>query len=202
MSVCIETATTTPSARTGARALAIAAVVLVALAALGGIVATVAGAPALLGISANRAGPGIGDAVRTPFGTIAVTEVGQLDGVTNRALGGASHGVGGLVDSGHITIQTTIALANDTSGPVLVRAKEFRLRATRGRRTEYLSAEGGDLPNNVLTPRTGLSGHLDFTAVRQTADLALVYTQPGHAPIVIDVGKSTAQPRAPGDHTH
>jgi hypothetical protein len=188
----------------GARALGWLVVVVILVGATVGLAASLAGRSEVLeGASTQPSGYRIGDAAETAFGTVTVTEVGQVNGVTHRALSGSTHGVKGYVDAKHLTIQAAITLTNGSSTRFSYTEQQFRLRVTRAGRSRLVSASGGDLPDTPLTPHSGLAGHLDFTIARARAQLALVFKPSGHGrPIVIQLGRSTFDPRAPGDHVH
>jgi hypothetical protein len=196
--------TTTRKRQVGARALAWLVVVVVLVGAFVGVAATLMGQSGVLGgHSTEGTGYHVGDHAETPFGTVTVTEVGQVNGVTHRALSGATHGVQGYVDAEHLTIQTAITLTNGSKSHVAYSEQQFRLRITRAGRTWFRSASGGDLPDTPLAPHSGLAGHLDFTIRRTRATLALVFDPPGRGgPIVIKLGRSVFDPRAPGQHIH
>lgn len=190
--------------RVSARALAWLVVVVVLVATIAGFAVTLSGRTGAIGnTSSAPSGYGVGDPAATTFGTVTVTEVGQVDGVTHRALSGATHGVKGYVDSKHLTIQTAIRLNNGSKTPFGYTETQFRLRVTRAGHSSYRSANGGDLADTLLAPHAGLAGHLDFTISRARAQLALVFKPSGRGgPIVIQLGQSVFDPRAPGDHIH
>jgi hypothetical protein len=134
-------------------------------------------------------GYGISDDVPTSFGIVAVEYIRAVDGVTHRALNGASHGVSGLVDGDHAQIQTAVAITNTTAAPITYTSKQFKLLVTKAGKTTVQDPSGGDLPDMRIMPRAGIEGHLSFVVPRSGARLALQFTDPGQAvPIVIDLG--------------
>lgn len=144
----------------------------------------------------------IGDDVSSSFGVVAVEFVRSVDGVSSRALAGASHGVSGLVDSSHRQIQVAVAVTNRSEHPINQKAKQFTLLVRQGGKTQALKPAAGDLPDMRIQPHAGIEGHLDFTLPRKTAQLTLLYRDPGrHQPIVIDLGSSSAKPASP-EHDH
>ncbi|MCW2598861.1 MAG: hypothetical protein JWM02_690 [Frankiales bacterium] len=145
----------------------------------------------------------IGDDVRTSFGVVAVEFVRNVDGVTNRALAGASHGVSGLVDSSHVQIQAAVALTNRGDRPLAYSSTQFTLLVTAKGKTTSQVPTGGDLPNMRILPNAGIEGHLDFTVPRVPVRLTLLFRDPGRtAPIVIDLGTTTPTAGAPDSHQH
>lgn len=153
--------------------------------------------------TSDRSRYGVGDSAVAPFGAIQVTDVGEVDGVTHRALAGATHGVKSYVDGAHATVQTTLRLANSSDSTFTYRETQFRLRVTRNGKTSLFGADGGNLPDTVIAPHTDVAGHLDFTIRRAPAELALVFTPARHTgPIVIDLGRAAFDARAPGGHVH
>ncbi|MDQ1619455.1 MAG: hypothetical protein QOE19_2024 [Actinomycetota bacterium] len=144
----------------------------------------------------------IGDDVSSSFGVVAVEFVRSVDGVTSRALAGASHGVSGLVDASHQQIQVAVAVTNRSERPLQHSAQQFTLLVTQGGTTRALKPAAGDLPDMRIQPHAGVEGHLDFTLPRQRVHLALQYRDPGRdQPIVIDLGDYSA-PRVRPAHNH
>jgi hypothetical protein len=180
----------------------------------GWLVVAIASTTAVLGVllsvramipaaSQHRSGPfSIGDDVPTSFGIVAVEFVRSVDGVTHRALAGASHGVSGLVGDGKQQIQVAVALTNRGKQPMTYSVRQFQLRATIKGKTSLLPATAGDLPDGRILPDAGIEGHLDFTLPAAEATMTLVFHDPGRSgPVVIDLGRITTT--APGAvHTH
>jgi hypothetical protein len=153
------------------------------------------------GAAGGPGGYGITDPVPTSFGTVGVEFVRAVDGVTNRALKGGSHGVSGLVDPEHAQIQTAVSLTNDLDTPFAFKTSQFRLLVTANGKTAAQSASSGDLPNSRILPHAGIQGHLSFVVPRTGAQLALEFTDPGRAkPVVIQLGEAEFGPRAAGSH--
>lgn len=183
------TVITAPAQSTRARVLAVMVVAAVLAATLVGAVTTFARPQALGGRATTSSAHHINDDVRTSFGIVAVEFVRQVDGLTHRALSGATHGVSGLVDSGHAQIQVAVAITNRTEAPIRYTSDQFRLRITSKGKTRLQNIKGGDLPDARVLPHAGIEGHLDFTVPRRHASLALLFDDPGRAdPIVIDLG--------------
>ena len=186
-----------------ARLVAWSVVALVLMIATAGLVTMVVDGSASLPGASGRTGYAVGDVAAVPLGQIQVVEVGEVDGVTHRALAGATHGVKSYVDGDHATIQTSLRLTNSSSSLLSYRETQFQLRVTRRGKSTLVGVGAGNLPDTVMTPHSDLAGHLDFTILRRAADLALVYTPAGRArPIVIDLGRTAFDSRAPGGHVH
>lgn len=131
----------------------------------------------------------IGDDVPTSFGIVAVEFVRGVDGVSHRALAGASHGVSGYVHAGQQQIQVAVALTNTGKVPLSYTVRQFRLRITARKKTTVLHATSGDLPDGRVLPAAGIEGHLDFTVPAVTAAMSLTFDDPGRAtPITINLG--------------
>jgi hypothetical protein len=153
-------------------------------------------------VRAGAGGHHISDDVPTSFGIVAVEYVRSVDGVTHRALNGASHGVSGLVDGDHAQIQTAVAITNRTKAPITYSSKQFKLLITSKGTTTAEDPSGGDLPDMRILPHAGIEGHLSFVVPRSGARLALRFTDPGKAvPIVIDLGAADFT-RTGNTHTH
>jgi hypothetical protein len=180
----------------------------------GWLVVAIAGTAALLGVlvsvrtlmpdsSQHRSGGfSIGDDVPTSFGIVAVEFVRSVDGVTHRALAGASHGVSGLVGDGKQQIQVAVALTNRGKQPMTYSVRQFQLAATFNGKTTLLPATAGDLPDGRILPDAGIEGHLDFTLPAADATMSLVFHDAGRsAPVVIALGRITAAVPGPV-HSH
>ena len=122
------------------RALAWLLVVLVVLSAAIGLGAAVSNRPELLGEPSDPGGYGVGDAAPAPFGTVRVTDVGTLDGVTHGALAGATRGVKSYVDGAHATVQATLRVDNTSAHRSTLRVDQFRLRVTARREVDSSGA--------------------------------------------------------------
>lgn len=181
---------------------------------LGWLVVAMASAAAVLGVLLSArafmpaqshqraAGFGIGDDVPTSFGIVAVEFVRTVDGVTHRALAGATHGVPGLVGNGKQQIQVAVALTNRGKQPLAYSVRQFQLRATVKGKTTTLQATAGDLPDGRILPDAGIEGHLDFTLPAADATMSLAFHDAGRsAPVVIKLGKIAAKNTGPG-HSH
>jgi hypothetical protein len=145
----------------------------------------------------------INDPVPTSFGTVGVEFVRSVDGLTHRALSGATHGVSGLVDEDHAQIQTAVSLTNDLNKPIDFTTKQFRLLVIAGGKTTAQAPSSGDLPNTRVLPHAGIQGHLSFVVPRSGARLQLEFADPGSAkPIVIELGNAAFGPQPDTSHSH
>ena len=189
--------------RARTRALAWVLVVLVVLSAAIGLGAAVSNRPELLGEQSDPSEYGVGDAVPATFGTVRVTDVATVGGVTHRALAGATHGVKSNVDGAHATVRATLRVSNTSAHRSTLRVDQFLLRVTSDGKTTFRRPDGGNLPDTALSGNTGMAGHLDFTIPRNGDRLALVVTPAGPSgPVVIDLGRAAFGARAPGGHQH
>ena len=127
--------------RARTRALAWVLVVLVVLSAAIGLGAAVSNRPELLGEQSDPSEYGVGDAVPATFGTVRVTDVATVGGVTHRALAGATHGAKSNVDGAHATVQATLRVSNTSAHRSTLRVDQFLLRVTQ-RREDDLPAAG------------------------------------------------------------
>jgi len=145
---------------------------------------------------------GIGDDVPTSFGIVAVEFVRNVDGVSHRALAGATHGVSGYVEAGKQQVQVAVALTNRGKYPLAYAVRQFQLRVTVKGKTTLLRATAGDLPDGRILPDAGIEGHLDFTLPAADALASLLFHDAGaKAPVVIHLG--TIAVTAPGAvHSH
>ena len=184
-------------------ALAWLLVVLVVLSAAIGLGAAVSNRPELPGEPSDPGEYRVGDAAPATFGSVRVTDVGTLGGVTHGALAGATRGVKSYVDGAHATVRATLRVDNTSAHRSTLRVDQFRLRVTGGGKTLLRRPDGGNLSDTTLPEHSGLSGHLDFTIPRKGARLALVVTPAGPSgPVVIDLGRAAFGARAPGGPQH
>ena len=144
----------------------------------------------------------IGDDVPTSFGVVAVEFVRSVDGVTHRAVAGATHGVSGFVGEGQQQIQVAVALTNRGRQPLAYTVRQFQVRATIKGKTTVLTATAGDLPDGRILPDAGIEGHLDFTLPSADATMSLIFHDTGStSPVLIDLGTIAAT--APAQvHSH
>lgn len=197
------TVTALPVGSIRSRALSIVVVTAVMVAAVVSVATSFVRPESLGGRPSGGAVHRISDDVSTSFGIVAVEFVRQIDGVTHRSLAGASHGVSGLVTSGHAQIQVAVAITNRTELPIEYTSDQFRLRITRNGKSTVQKIRGGDLPDARVLPHAGIEGHLDFTVPRRNATLALLFNDLGRSePIVIDLGPADfSASRGTSEHT-
>lgn len=144
----------------------------------------------------------IGDDVETSFGIVAVEYVRSLEGVSSRALAGASHGVAGLVDNQHAQIQAALAVTNRISKPLSFTVDQVHLRVQQRGRTTVLEPVTGDIPNTRVLSNAGIEGHLDFVVPKKGARFTLEFDDPARSePVLINLGKIDFSPMGSG-HEH
>lgn len=146
----------------------------------------------------------IGDDVKTSFGVVAVEYIRSLEGVSSRSLGGATHGVPGLVDPQHVQIQAALSVTNRSVAPLLFSLTQVRLRVTAADRITVLKPVTGDIPDTRVLANAAIEGHIDFVIPRKPAQLTLEFDDPGRGdPILIDLGTPDLPPVAGGhEHSH
>jgi hypothetical protein len=182
-----------PAAR-AAVALGALGTLVVAAAVVGVVVAIrVLGAGPHVHAVANASGPfGIGDDVPVSFGFIAVEHAEKVKGLTAKQLGGATHGIGGLVRGDQALIDASVTLTNTTAKPLRYDPRQFRLVARRGSRAGKPSgAVHADIRPGVLQPDAAIDARLTFVTPRAGAQLSMTFDDPAAAkPVVIDLGRS------------
>ena len=144
--------------RARTRALAWVLVVLVVLSAAIGLGAAVSNRPELLGEQSDPSEYGVGDAVPATFGTVRVTDVATVGGVTHRALAGATPGANSNVDGAHATVRATLRVSNTSAHRSTLRVDQFLLRVTSDGKTTFRRPDGGNLPDTALSGNTGMAG--------------------------------------------
>jgi hypothetical protein len=130
--------------------------------------------------------PGAAGSVRASFGSLAVTDMRTLPGLTSRALAGVTH-FPSYVPPTAMRVQVPVVLTNALDGPVRYDPEQFRLRA--GSRTTR--ASGGSTLATGLEPGASLEVRLEFVVPRGGSRLRLEFRDPGRLrPIVIDLGRA------------
>jgi hypothetical protein len=166
----------------------------------GGVVATVATlrpAPGSDGSALTGPGPfAVGQAVRTDIGVVRVTNVESLGGLSAQDLGGANHGIAGLVDADQAQVQVTLRLTNDTGSAVKYSPSQITMRSGSDKAVKAMSST---MPESELHAGSSLEGTLGFVASRTGSSLRLEL--PGS--VEVDLGRtdfSTADPSQGHQH--
>lgn len=144
-------------------------------------------------LSAVRSGvPGL---TRTQVGTVEVTGVETLGGLTARDLSSTNHGISHLVAAGQVQVQVTLRITNDTGGPVSYSAGLFRLAAGQ---TAPVAAMSSTLPDGRLGAGVRVEGTLGFVAPADGSVLRLYLPGTDAAVSLSRTGTSAPEP----DHHH
>jgi hypothetical protein len=115
----------------------------------------------------------IGDDIAIGFGTLKVTSVDEIAGLSPEALSGQDHGIGGLVPEGSMEIQASVTLGNSTSAPVRYSSNAFRL-AVAGT-DEMLEPVGSTLGDGDLAAGSSVSGAIRFVVPASGVERVLLY---------------------------
>jgi Domain of unknown function (DUF4352) len=187
---------------------AVLAVVMVALTGASMAVAIIRH-PGAAGVAplADPASPdlGLGQAVRTSFGSLTATEALVNNGLSSEDLGGMSHGVSNLVSTGSSEVNIVVALHNNGSRPIGVDATQFRLLvgsasspAAKSIKATVTTLQAGRLPAGST-----LEARVTFVTPSDGSKFWLQFTDPdGGAPIRIGLGRTSAikAPASTGHH--
>jgi hypothetical protein len=149
--------------------------------------------------AADGAAGRVGEGQRTSFGTVSVLTVDVLEGLDPHALGGASHGVQGLVAAGETQIAVSVRLSNSSDHAVDYSPKQFRLRAPG--QPKPVPATAGSLQPGVLAPGASIDARLAFVTRADGSDQFVEFTDGDASPVRIDVGRTDHRP-VPPVHPH
>jgi hypothetical protein len=171
--------------------------------AVGGVVATVSALGPQPGSDRNAlTGPGpfaVGQSVRTSVGVVRVTNVERLGGLTAQDLGGANHGIAGLVEPDQAQVQVTLRLTNDSTSAVKYSPSQITLRAGSDKAVKAMSST---MPESDLHAGSSLEGTLGFVATRTGSSLRLLLPGDG-GPVAVDLGRTDVSgPDTSGGHQH
>ena len=149
----------------------------------------------------TAAGPyGIASDVRTSFGSIVVGTAQSLPGVPQKALGGASHGIGGYVAPNQVQVQVTVDISNRTRAPIPYSPSQFTLISGKG---APIKLTGSSIKPATLLPDAAVEATLIFVAPRNGQKLQLAFHDRGRVtPFLVDLGRVDTAPKGTDDHTH
>jgi Domain of unknown function (DUF4352) len=144
---------------------------------------------------AAAAGPfRVAQDIPTSFGFVAVEHAEQVKGLTAKALGGATHGIGSFVGRDRSLVQASITLTNTRLEPVQYEPSQFRLVARRAGTVTRHALSHATVRPGTLQPDADVDARLSFVAPRDGSDLSIEFTDPARrAPIVIDLGRRTGR---------
>lgn len=159
------------------------------------------------GIQGHQGAHGIGHAVETSFGVVAVQHAEKLGGLTSQALGGMTHGINGLVTSEKMQVQVSTTITNLSDETVDYSPAQFTLRNDKGKK---VGAFGSSIGPGTLQPDAAVDARITFVVPRKDASFELLFSDPEKSePIVIDLGRfnvardgGPAGGRAGGGHDH
>src|SRR5690242_14639959 len=112
----------------------------------------------------------VGEAVPTSIGTVRVTGVERMSGLTAQDLSNANHGVANLVAEGQAQVQVTLRVTNRTGTTLRYSPGQFGLRVGTLKPVHAMSST---LPKGQLKAGTSLEGTVGFVAARNGSTLAL-----------------------------
>lgn len=138
--------------------------------------------------------PEPGQEVLTSFGTLRVTRVDLIDGLTPEDLAGMTHGIQNLVPADKVQVAASVLLTNRGQRPVdYSPAQQLRVVSSSGAAVEALSGQVAE--TSVLPARASLTTNVSYTAPRDGGELWLEYLDPGRgAPIRVRLGSTDPTP--------
>lgn len=154
--------------------------------------------------------PAVGEAVATTFGSITVTGLETINGLTSEDLGGRVHGVSGLVTAESAAVRLTILVANRSDRVARIVPADFELTldgavAASGPTETSIAAdaviEADAAPGlRAVPPRSSLEATVVFVVPRIAAELTVTYAAPDGEPVAIATGHTTDGPVTAGPH--
>ncbi len=149
---------------------------------------------------------GLGQAIRTSFGSLMAAEALINNGLSSEDMGGMSHGVSGFVGTGSAQVNVVVTLHNTGNRAVGIDATQFTLLVgSKGGvpAGKPIKASGTTLQAGGLAGRASVDARVTFVAPTNGARLWLQFTDPhgGARPIRIELGRTgVAKPAAKAHH--
>jgi hypothetical protein len=148
---------------------------------------------------------GLGQGVRTSFGSLTAAEALVDNGLSSEDLGGMSHGISNLVSTGFAQVNTLVTLTNTSKHPVGIEAKQFLLlKGRNGVPTgKGIKATGTTLHAGELLPGSSVDARVTFITPTDGSALWLQFTDPagGHR-IRISLGQTNVVTAPKAGHQH
>jgi hypothetical protein len=137
-------------------------------------------------------------ASRTSFGSLAVTGVESLGGLSAADVSGMTHGLPGFVSADQEGVVVEVSLVNDSARKVRIEPGEFTL-LVNGRNS---APAGGTIASVVLQPGASLEGRLSFVVPRAAATATLRFDEGNGSVALLDLGLITTGPAPSEDPLH
>ena len=172
------------------------------LLALVGALAVVGAGLAVRTVLASRSNPATsaaGTTVRTSWGTMQVHQSEVVSGLSDRALGGMSHGVQNLVSAGKAQVAVTVTLHNSSSQVVKYDTNQFRLLVGHGSPSSaQIPPLGTSLSAGELRKGGTVEGTVSFVTVADGSQLWLQLADRGQN-VLVAVGAATPPDSTPDE---
>lgn len=135
------------------------------------------------------------------FGVVAVEHVEKTNGLTAKALSGATHGISGFVAPDKVQVQASVTLTNLLDHPIAYDPRQFRLLV--GKQRKPIGEVRSNLRPGTLQPDASIDSQLKFVAPRNGSQLWIEFSDPGRTkPILIDLGRTGKTPAGAFDGFH
>ena len=135
------------------------------------------------------------------FGVVAVEHVEKTNGLTAKALSGATHGISGFVAPNKVQVQASVTLTNLLDHPIAYDPRQFRLLV--GEQRKPIGEVRSNLRPGTLQPDASIDSQLKFVAPRNGSKLWIEFSDPGRTkPILIDLGRTGTTPAGAFDGFH
>jgi hypothetical protein len=152
-------------------------------------------------VSPSPTSPGVGVPAPTGYGWVTVTHVERLRGLTARELGGMTHGVQNLVDSGKVLVAVGVTLTNAQTSPLSYGPSMFRVRIG-GPGGATVPAVASQVGPGTLQPDAGIELVLNFVVPSGGNRLAMLAADGRGGQVAIPIGTSVRSLPGGGTHQH
>jgi len=149
------------------------------------------------GARALPTGPfGVGDDIPTSFGAVSVGHAEKINGLANKDLAGAAHGIAGKVEPNQVGVQAQISITNLLDRPLAYTPTQFSLISRKGGKSVRAGEVRASIRPGRLQPDASIDARLSFVAPRNGSDLWIQFDDPGRdKPVLIDLGRTGTTPK-------
>lgn len=168
----------------------------VGLAAIGGYLAISAFTQSASGWGAGTSPSdafAINQQIPTSFGSVFVSHVEQVNGLTDEQLGGMSHGIGSFVPPDKVQVEVSVTLTNRLDYPVPYAPDAFALLTSKS--GDPVVETWSSVQAGLLQPKSSIDATFRFITARDDAQLWLGFREDASdTPIRVSLGHADQAP--------
>lgn len=146
----------------------------------------------------------VGQAVPTSFGSVTVTHVEQVNGLTDEQLGGMSHGIGSFVPPDKVQVEVSVTLTNRLDYLVPYAPDAFALLTNKS--NDPVGEDWSSIQPGLLQPRSNIEATFRFITARDDSQLWLGFREDASdKPVRVSLGQADQAPpdaQPAGDQHH